>query len=522
MDSSQNVITTGNDSGENRNVITTGNLKNTITLLDKIDTKDLLEPQYRELRMSLEPLFIKMAEIRETLYYSNKTRINTIEDPTKRKKAKKKKEKRKNKTLMRQKRIEYNKTLPNKELLLFESSVTESVESIKDLPENLSTQKIPKKEQGKTKTYRCYVCKNSYTELHFFYSDMCPECGKSNYKFRSYSMDLSGRFALLTGGRVKIGFYTGLKLLRANANVIVTTRFPSNCILRYSKEKDFDDFKERLRVVGLDFKNVQSVENFIKDLFTDIPHLDILINNACQTIQKSKEYCSILGEMEKNSYETIKDSSNFSRIILNKSNENRNLIKDNVRTLIPKVDFIKDVNGDPIDDRTKNSWVSKLDEISISELAEVFVINSVIPFVLNSKLKPLLNKSPFKDRYIVNVSAMEGYFSRRYKSSNHPHTNMAKAALNMMTRTSAQDYAKDGIYMTSVDTGWINNENPLHIAQKMQNEYNFQPPLDSVDAASRILYPVFNGIEITNDSDNSEETPIYGVFIKDYKCLKTW
>lgn len=54
-------------------------------------------------------------------------------------------------------------------------------------------------------------------------------------------------------------------------------------------------------------------------------------------------------------------------------------------------------------------------------------------------------------RFIINVSAMEGKFNRS-KTPNHPQTNMAKAALNMMTRTSAQDYAEDLIFMNCADT----------------------------------------------------------------------
>ena len=136
------------------------------------------------------------------------------------------------------------------------------------------------------------------------------------------------------------------------------------------------------------------------------------------------------------------------------------------------------------------------------------LVNSVAPFVLNSRLKPLMMRSPFKRRFIVNVSAMEGQF-RRHKTVFHPHTNMAKAALNMMTRTSGEDYAKDGIYMNSVDTGWVTDENPTPKRDKIQEERGFFPPLDIIDGMARIYHPIAEGI-------NLEAEPPFGLFLKDY------
>ena len=81
--------------------------------------------------------------------------------------------------------------------------------------------------------------------------------------------------------------------------------------------------------------------------------------------------------------------------------------------------------------------------------------------MLNARLKPLMLRTPERDKHIVNVSAVEGQFYRKFKTTRHPHTNMAKAALNMMTRTSATDYAADGIHMNSVDTGWVTDEDPV-------------------------------------------------------------
>jgi NAD(P)-dependent dehydrogenase (short-subunit alcohol dehydrogenase family) len=174
---------------------------------------------------------------------------------------------------------------------------------------------------------------------------------------------------------------------------------------------------------------------------------------------------------------------------------------------------VTDINGQQLDLRTSNSWLLKMEEVSTPEVMECFFINAIAPFVLNSRLKPLMSvPTPRADRYIINVSAMEGKFYR-YKMANHPHTNMAKAALNMMTRTSAEDLAKThGIYMNSVDTGWINDENPLERATKTAKTNLFQTPIDEVDAAARILDPIFTGVECKAD-----EPKDYGKFLKDYR-----
>jgi NAD(P)-dependent dehydrogenase (short-subunit alcohol dehydrogenase family) len=173
---------------------------------------------------------------------------------------------------------------------------------------------------------------------------------------------------------------------------------------------------------------------------------------------------------------------------------------------------VTDINGQQLDLRTSNSWLLKMEEVSTPEVMECMFINAIAPFVLNSRLKPLMTiPNQREDRYIINVSAMEGKFYR-YKMPNHPHTNMAKAAMNMMTRTSAEDLAKHyRIYMNSVDTGWINDENPLEKANKTAQTNLFQTPIDEIDAASRILDPVFSGV---NGGPGQKE---YGKFLKDYR-----
>jgi NAD(P)-dependent dehydrogenase (short-subunit alcohol dehydrogenase family) len=128
------------------------------------------------------------------------------------------------------------------------------------------------------------------------------------------------------------------------------------------------------------------------------------------------------------------------------------------------------------------------------ELLEVPLVNAIAPFILNARLKPLMLRTADRDKHIVNVSAVEGQFYRKLKTTRHPHTNMAKAALNMMTRTSATDYHNDGIHMNAVDTGWVTDEDPAQIAERKVIEHRFHPPLDIVDGAARILDPIITGI----------------------------
>ncbi len=376
------------------------------------------------------------------------------------------------------------------------------------LPNSTITQKTL------NKPVNCYICKKQYTQIHFFYHSLCPQCAIFNYQKRQQKTDLRGRVALVTGGRIKIGYQTALRMLRDGAKVIVTTRFPHDCAKRFSKETDFAQWHQRLQIHGIDLRNIQGVEAFANYLIDTEPALDIIINNAAQTIKRPLEFYQHLLAAEQEPLELL--SAQLINVDSTKEDEIRLKTWLNVEKKLSATNNVYfpanafDVDGQQLDKRPINSWLLKLDEISSVEMLEVQLVNNIAPFILNSKLKKIMLQSNFERRFIINVSAMEGQFNRENKTVYHAHTNMAKAALNMMTRTAADDYASDGIYMNSVDTGWITDENPYPKKTYLQEKRNFYPPLDIIDGMARIYDPIVQGLENIN-------TPIYGYFLKDYQ-----
>lgn len=344
----------------------------------------------------------------------------------------------------------------------------------------------------------CYTCRQRFNERHFHYTQLCPDCAEFQFQKRHQRTDLSGRRALVTGGRIKIGFETALKLLRDGAEVLVTTRFARDAARRFAEQKDFADWEQRLQIYRLDFRDVKSVLAFTRHLVLTLDSLDILVNNAAQTIQRPPQHYQQLAALENAGWQSF--PSNLRPLIgvfpsgqSHGHTEPAALLrgeatKEKASLLTEPLDEF----GEPLDLRERNSWILRLDEVSPLELLEVLVINTATPYLLTSELKPLFLRSPRPDRYVVNVVGVDGLFDAKRKSATHPHLNMSKAALNMMTRTSAEDFASDGIFMNSVDTGWITHEGP-HPRRVRLQDMGVAPPLDVIDGAARIYDPIVRG-----------------------------
>src|ERR1700712_3691584 len=370
----------------------------------------------------------------------------------------------------------------------------------------------------------CYICKQDYTEVDAFYHQLCPSCAAINRSHRDARTDLTGRRALLTGGRAKIGMYIALRLLRDGAHTTITTRFPGDAVRRFTQMADSGDWLHRLRIVGIDLRDPAQGAALAASVAAAGP-LDILINNAAQTVRRSPGAYAPLAAAESEPLPagplpelvTFGHTSDAHPAALVGSVDSPPVLAadalaaeelTSVAMTAGSADLERIDAGGLVPDAVDiNSWTQRVHEVDALELLEVQLCNTTAPFILISRLRPAMAASPARRKYVVNVSAMEGVFARGYKGPGHPHTNMAKAALNMLTRTSAAEMLSDGILMTAVDTGWITDERPHHTKVRLAQE-GFHAPLDLVDGAARVYDPIVQG-ELGRD--------LYGCFLKDYE-----
>jgi NAD(P)-dependent dehydrogenase (short-subunit alcohol dehydrogenase family) len=381
------------------------------------------------------------------------------------------------------------------------------------------------------KPRNCYICKKPYTEVDAFYHQLCPECAAKSHAKRDATTDLTGKRALLTGGRAKIGMYIALRLLRDGAHTTITTRFPRDAVRRFSSLPDSADWLHRLKIVGIDLRDPAQVIS-LTEAVAEAGPLDILINNAAQTVRRSPGAYQPLVDAE---LAPLPDGPLPELLTFGHTNEAHPLALAQSVTSHPilattarSADELTaeamtagssslerlaagtaiDAGGLIPDENHINSWTQTVEQVEPLEMLEVQLANATAPFLLISRLRPAMAASSAKRTYVVNVSAMEGIFGRGYKGPGHPHTNMAKAALNMLTRTSAREmFEQDRILMTAVDTGWITDERPHYTKVRLAEE-GFHAPLDLVDGAARVYDPIVRG-EAGED--------LFGVFLKDYE-----
>ncbi|GAA5028186.1 SDR family NAD(P)-dependent oxidoreductase [Microbacterium fluvii] len=376
----------------------------------------------------------------------------------------------------------------------------------------------------------CYICKQPYTVVDAFYHQLCPDCAAMSHAKRDARTDLTGKRALLTGGRAKIGMYIALRLLRDGAHTTITTRFPRDAVRRFSSLPDASEWLDRLKIVGIDLRDPAQVLGLADDVAAAGP-LDILINNATQTVRRSPGAYQPLvdaelaplpsgplpelvtfGHTNDQHPQALERSVSAHPILAAAASRADELTEQAMAAGSSSLERLAagtaiDAGGLIPDVDHVNSWTQRVEDVDPLEMLEVQLANTTAPFLLISKLRPSMAASTARRTYIVNVSAMEGVFNRGYKGPGHPHTNMAKAAVNMLTRTSAREmFESDRILMTSVDTGWITDERPHYTKVRLAEE-GFHAPLDLVDGAARVYDPIVRG-EAGED--------LFGVFLKDY------
>ncbi len=350
----------------------------------------------------------------------------------------------------------------------------------------------------------CYGCHELYETVDREYDQLCPPCAESNRAQRTRFLSLKGCVAVVTGARVRIGFATTLRLLRAGATVHATSRFCNDAMRRYCEEPDFEQWSSRLNLHRIDLRWLTDIQLFVQQVSAQTPAVDILVNNAAQTIAQTPEYYQTMLLAETETSQQLPVSLRQPVFAGTSAAPLSELHTETDRAILARDD-----DGMPLDQRSSNSWRARVGDVSLGELVSVHAVNALAPYALLSGLRNALRLAVTErgDAFVINVSSMEGQFAEHAKSVRHPHTNMAKAALNMLTRTSGFELRRERIWMNSVDPGWISAQNPMTLAAA-ERIRGWAPPLQASDAAARIVAP------IADRKDGAE--PIWGKLLKNF------
>ncbi len=306
------------------------------------------------------------------------------------------------------------------------------------------------------------------------------------------------------------GHAIALKLVRAGATVIGTTRFPRDAAARFATEPDFAAWRDRLHLHGLDFRAAGWVEAFAAHVDRSFRGLHILVNNAAQTVRRPAPFYAHLveGECATEVAAALRPLLASDAALAADGGPGLAARMSQAQVLPEDARALPGSRADALDLRDRNTWTLGMGEVASAECLETLLVNAAAPFILTGRLRALMNRDPLAAKWIVNVTAVEGQFARAQKSGRHPHLDMAKAALNMLTRSAADDYARDRIYMNSVDVGWFSSGEPAPVIAAMQAQ-GFALPLDVVDAASRACDPIFTGV--------ATGANVHGKLLKNYQ-----
>ncbi|MCJ1323320.1 hypothetical protein MMC15_008676 [Xylographa vitiligo] len=382
----------------------------------------------------------------------------------------------------------------------------------------------------RAKQRKCYICMFQLREPHRFYPALCRPCGDFNIAESSLSLpknlNLKGKTALITGGRVNLGFTTALRMLRCGANVMVSTRYPRDAETRFSAESDSDSWGKKQ----------------VKEWSTcfEIPErLDILVNNAAQTLTDS-----VPTEVKAIKREKTLELTSPSRFLIEKDAGYLPLVRGGMEDNHPNMRMAYRIadTSNPVaaisgsldavvlaeEPYAPSSWVQSMSEIPYEDVISAHSVNFFVPLILCRELLPLMGKfkhdtiSPASpntpsstasspawtkpEGYIINVSSREGIFENTpdagMKNGKHVHTNTSKAALNMITETEAYVcWQKHRVAMNTVDPGYMS------AAPEMAGPGVC--PIGWEDGAGRVLWPVAMG-------ENGGKDRIWGRFLKHF------